>query len=87
MSASAEEWQDKQVFSTAEAARYLGIALVTMKKYTHPNHRRITGQKIGNSLVFMRTDLDKLRADLDANPPKAGPKVGSKRKKRQASDQ
>lgn len=50
-----------QIFSTHEAADYLGIAVITMKKYIHDSHE-IEGTMVGNSLVFSRQQLDEFYA-------------------------
>lgn len=52
----------KQSFSTRDAAEYLGIAFETMKYHVH-KAKNIQGQKIGNSLMFTREQLDKFKAN------------------------
>lgn len=51
----------REVFSTAEAADYLGMAVITLKKAIHDS-REIAGAKIGNSLMFTRQELDEFYA-------------------------
>lgn len=50
----------KDVFSTREAAKYLGISFNTMKYHIH-YAKNIQGVKVGNSLVFTRTQLDEFK--------------------------
>jgi excisionase family DNA binding protein len=52
----ATQHDDQQMFSTTQAAEYLGVSVPTMKKYTHVD-KIITGTMIGNSLAFSRADL------------------------------
>jgi excisionase family DNA binding protein len=54
---------DQQMFSTAQAADYLGVSVPTMKKYTHVD-KIITGTMIGNSLAFSRADLDAIKPQV-----------------------
>lgn len=49
--------ETRQVFSTADAADYLGMAVITLKKHIH-DKKDITGEIVGNSLVFTRQQLD-----------------------------
>lgn len=55
----------KQTFSTREAAVYLGLSFSTMKYYVH-YVKRIKGQKMGNSLMFTRDQLDEFKANMRA---------------------
>lgn len=55
------------LYSTKEAAAYLGIAVSTMKKYVHVE-KRIQGHKVGHSLVFTQDELD----EFDASRRKVG---------------
>lgn len=57
----------KQIFSTREAAEYLGLSLHTMRYHIH-YVKTIKGQKMGNSLMFTREQLD----DFKANKRSAG---------------
>jgi|GEM_PF-4670647 len=45
------------IFSTEEAAKYLGISLSTMKYHIHVAGN-LKGQLVGNSRVFAREELD-----------------------------
>lgn len=54
-----------KLFSTSEAADYLGVKLITMKKYVHGDEHRqpvLKGTKVGNSLVFTQEELDIFKA-------------------------
>jgi excisionase family DNA binding protein len=51
----------KQTFSTKEAAKYLGISSNTMRYHIF-YAKNIEGQKIGNSLIFTREQLDEFKA-------------------------
>lgn len=62
----------KQVFSTREAAEYLGVTFNTMKYYIH-YAKTITGKKMGNSLMFTKDQLDEFRANK--RPPGRPKKV------------
>lgn len=46
-----------KLYSTKEAAVYLGISERTMKSYIHEKGL-LKGQKIGHSLVFTQDELD-----------------------------
>jgi excisionase family DNA binding protein len=59
---------DQNVFSTAEAADYLGVSLRTMKKYIHETHT-LAGQLVGKTLVFERDELDRFMARADERKP------------------
>lgn len=64
-----------KLFSTSEAAKYLGVKLITMKKYAHGDKRRppvLKGTKVGNSLVFTQEELDAFKAKRRGRgrPPK-----------------
>lgn len=47
----------KTLFSTEEAAEHLGLTLAAMKYHTFVA-KNITGQLVGNSLVFTKEQLD-----------------------------
>ena|GEM_PF-2936272 len=53
--------ETREVLSTNDAADYLGIAVITLKKYIHDSHE-ITGTMMGNSLMFTRQQLDEFYA-------------------------
>lgn len=52
----------KQIFSTRDAAQYLGITFNTMKYHIH-YAKTIKGERMGNSLIFTREQLDKFKAN------------------------
>lgn len=52
----------KQIFSTREAAEYLGISFNTMKYHIH-YAKTVEGQKVGNSLMFTRDQLDEFKVN------------------------
>lgn len=69
-----------KLYSTAEAAEYLGISLRMMKKYLHDElkktgKRRIEGQMIGHSRVFTQDELDTFNAERRRQPGR--PRVNS----------
>jgi hypothetical protein len=49
--------RDKQDFSTAEAAAYLGVTEAAVRKHIYVTGE-LVGRKIGHSLVFSRDELD-----------------------------
>ncbi len=49
-----------KIFSTREAAEYLGVAVSTLKYHVYHSH--ITPQKVGHSLVFTKAQLDDFEA-------------------------
>jgi len=55
------------IYSTEEAAKYLGVSVSLVKYYKHVDGR-LSGQKIGNSLVFTQQELD----DLNETRKKVG---------------
>jgi hypothetical protein len=69
---SDEPTQEKQLFSTAEAAEYLGISLSSMKYHVHIAGN-VKGQLIGKTLVFTREELDRFEANRrpQGRPPKS----------------
>ncbi|MBZ0310185.1 MAG: helix-turn-helix domain-containing protein [Anaerolineae bacterium] len=50
-----------RLFSTKEAADYLGVTERTIKWYVH-EAGYLKGQKVGHSLVFTQEELDALNA-------------------------
>lgn len=52
---------EKQIYSTREAAEYLGVSFDTMKYYIH-YAKTIEGERMGNSLMFTRSQLDEFHA-------------------------
>jgi hypothetical protein len=50
---------EKDLFSTAEAARYLGLSLATVKYHIHTMGNLKPDAKVGPALVFRRTTLDR----------------------------
>lgn len=63
--------EDKKLFSTAEAADYLGLKLSTMKYHVF-TAGNVRFQMVGNSLVFIRSDLDEFKKNKrgPGRPPK-----------------
>jgi hypothetical protein len=53
---------DKSLFSTEEAAAYLGISVAALKYHVHIG-KNLTPEKVGNSLVFTRPQLDHFLAN------------------------
>ena len=53
--------KQKELYSTREAAQYLGISFHTMKYYIH-YAKTLKGQKVGSSLVFTKDQLDQFQA-------------------------
>jgi hypothetical protein len=51
---------DKTLFSTTEAAKYLGLKIPAMKYHIFVA-KNLTGQKLGNSLVFTKDQLDQFK--------------------------
>jgi excisionase family DNA binding protein len=49
-----------KLFSTAEAAEYLGLSVVTVRY--HIDHGNLTPTKVGHSLVFTQAQLDDFNA-------------------------
>lgn len=50
-----------KLYSTAEAAEYLGLSLAAMKYHTHIAEN-LRPQKVGHSLVFTQAQLDEFLA-------------------------
>jgi hypothetical protein len=62
---------DKDLFSTAEAARYLGLSLATVKYHVHSMGNLKPDAKVGPTLVFRRATLDRfLREKRGPGRPK-----------------
>lgn len=64
------------LYSLKEAARYLGISVATVKYHVYKSGL-LTGQVIGNTRIFTKSELDAFK---NANY-KPGWKKGRKRKK------
>ncbi len=60
---------DKDLFTTTEAAAYLGVAVDTIKKYTHRNGK-LTGQLKGRVMVYTRAELDSVAQGKPGRPRK-----------------
>lgn len=52
---------EPELFSMHDAAEYLGISHVQMKKYVNPRNR-VGGRIVGNSRIFTRSELDRFNA-------------------------
>lgn len=50
----------KNIFSSTEAAEYLGISLPALKYHIRLKH--VKPEMVGNSLVFTRKQLDKFKS-------------------------
>ena len=50
-----------KLYSTQEAAEYLGLSLSALKYHIH-TAGNLTPQKVGNSLVFTQEQLDQFQA-------------------------
>jgi len=62
-----------KLFSTAKAAKYLGLSLPALKYHIHIAHN-ITPQKIGGALIFTQDQLDEFQANRrpQGRPPTKG---------------
>ena len=50
----------QKLFSTRQAAEYLGLSLSAIKYHIH-EAKTITGELIGNSLIFTQEELDRFK--------------------------
>lgn len=50
------------LYSTSEAARYLGLSVVALKKHIYQIGDLIPDKKIGNALIFTQETLDMFQA-------------------------
>ena len=48
----------QQIYSTAEAAEYLGLSEISVKKYIHESKRLVPDKLVGHSYVFTQATLD-----------------------------
>lgn len=60
----------KDIFSTAEAAKYLGVKVTTMKKYLYKTKTLRADTKIGPALAFTQETLDRFRERHNSRPGK-----------------
>ena len=51
-----------ELFSTKEAADYLGVAVTTLKKHLYVTKLLAPPKKVGQALVFTRAQLDEFQA-------------------------
>jgi hypothetical protein len=65
---------DKDLFSTAEAAAYLGLSLATVKYHVHVMENLKPDAKVGPTLVFRRQTLDRFLKEKrgPGRPKKSG---------------